>query len=71
MPVDFNAYKNTIKQASINARSATSIDDALEIQAAGYTQAFQIAVSQMQVDTVVNTTGSPSTHTGTGTGTVT
>lgn len=70
MPIDYNLYKTTIKQASIAARSASSIDEALEIQAAGYTTAFANAVAQMQVDTQVATTGSASSQTGTGIGTV-
>ncbi len=71
MAVDYVAYKNTIKTASQNARQANSIDEALEIQAAGYALALQVAVSQMLVNTNVVTTGSASSHTGTGTGIVT
>lgn len=71
MAVDINQYKESIKAASVAARSATSIDAALEIQAAGYAAALQVAISQMTVNTNVITSGSPSNHTGTGVGTVT
>ena len=67
MAIDYAQYKETIKAASVAARSATSIDAALEIQAAGYTAALAAAIAQAQVSTVVTT---PNTTSGTGMGTV-
>ena len=70
MAADYSAYKNTIKQGHQQARTANSIDEALEIQAAAYASALETLIGQLVVSTNVVTSGSPSNHTGTGTGTV-
>lgn len=70
MPILYADYKAKIIEASKNARKAETIDEALEIQAQGYTDALETAISQATVNTTVATTGTASAQTGTGTGTV-
>lgn len=70
MPVNFEQYEQIIVAASEAARGAQTIEEALQMQAQGFRQALETAVSQMVVDTAVTTTGSPDAHTGTGLGTV-
>lgn len=69
--IDYDLYKNNIIQASKNARQATNIDDALEIQANGMMVALQVAIAQAVVSTTVATTGTAAAQTGTGVGNVT
>lgn len=68
--IDYELYKNNIIQASKNARQATNIDDALEIQANGMMIALQVAITQAVVNTTVATAGTAVAQTGTGVGVI-
>ena len=67
MAVNYSTYKNTIKDAMVQARDANSIDEALDIMAQAYADALELAVLQMEVNTTVIT---PNKINGTGNGTV-
>jgi len=52
MPINYQTYKTKIIEASKAARQASSINDALEIQAQGYADALQAAIGQAVVNTL-------------------
>jgi len=61
MAIDWTAYKATVKQGHIDARSATTIEAALEIQATAYQTALQLVISQASVDGGTCVDGGPVT----------
>ena len=67
MAINYSLYKAKIIQASKDARNASTIDEALDIQAQGYADALEAAILQATVNTQVVT---PDQINGTGIGTV-
>ena len=71
MGLNKTALKAAIKSAQQAASGSANIAQAQEIYASTLANAIDAFVKSGQVDTIVNTTGSPSTHTGTGVGAIT
>lgn len=52
--INWENYELQIKAASIEARGADSIDEALDIQAAGYRDALEVVFTEFLATALVN-----------------